>query len=138
MKPKKPARARPLTHKTPSPRSRGSGFDRLDPSQMGFAMPEWMAPSTGGIPTDAAPLPSPLPSESGFEPETRAPETRSVVEGMKVVCICKGIKKRVFWNALDAGMCSHEEINRHTGSGSGSCQGRRCGPRILDMLKRLS
>ncbi|WP_179138059.1 (2Fe-2S)-binding protein [Candidatus Entotheonella palauensis] len=94
-------------------------------------MPEWM--ETPAHPSDVAQPPSAMPTESHFEPETR-----SVVEGMKVVCICKGIKKRVFWNALDAGICTHADINRHTGSGSGSCQGRRCGPRILDMLKRLS
>jgi bacterioferritin-associated ferredoxin len=95
---------------------------------MGFAMPEWMdAPSEGG------------PSDGSFrtdEPSLES-ETRSVVEGMKVVCICKGIKKRAFWKAFDAGICTREDINRQTGSGSGSCQGRRCGPRILEMLKRL-
>ena len=99
---------------------------------MGFAMPEWMETSAEDLPSDGTQSESVLTAEAGLEPETR-----SVVEGMKVVCICKGIKKRAFWNALDAGMCTHEDINRHTGSGSGSCQGRRCGPRILDMLKRL-
>lgn len=133
MKPKKSNRSRPSAYKTSALRSRGSGFDSLAPSQMGFAMPKWMEAPAEPFPADGAPLTSALPSEPGVEPETR-----SVVEGMKVVCICKGIKKRVFWNALDAGICTHEEINRHTGSGSGSCQGRRCGPRILDMLKRLS
>jgi bacterioferritin-associated ferredoxin len=100
---------------------------------MGFAMPEWIETPADGLPSDEAIPQSALTAESGVEPETR-----SVVEGIKVVCICKGIKKRVFWKALDAGICTHEDINRHTGSGSGSCQGRRCGPRILDMLKRLS
>jgi bacterioferritin-associated ferredoxin len=99
---------------------------------MGFAMPEWMETPAEETPPEQILSQSTMTGESGIEPETR-----SVVEGMKVVCICKGIKKRVFWNAIDAGMCTHEDINRHTGSGSGSCQGRRCGPRILDMLKRL-
>ncbi len=128
MQPKKPTRLQPLTGQTGSRRSRGSGFDSLDPSNMGFAMPEWMdAPADGS------------PSDDSFctdEPSLES-ETRSVVEGMKVVCICKGIKKRAFWKALDAGLCTREDINQHTGSGSGSCQGRRCGPRILEMLKRL-
>jgi bacterioferritin-associated ferredoxin len=64
-----------------------------------------------------------------------AAESRTLVEGMKVVCICKGIKKRIFWQALDDGAQTKEEINRLTGSGNGSCQGRRCGPRILDLLR---
>lgn len=132
MKPKKPMRSQPLSGKAGSRRSRSSGFESLDPSHMGFAMPEWMDPAAEELPSDKALPQSAMTGEAGVEPETR-----SVVEGMKVVCICKGIKQRVFWNALDAGMCTHEDINRHTGSGSGSCQGRRCGPRILDMLKRL-
>jgi bacterioferritin-associated ferredoxin len=61
-----------------------------------------------------------------------------MLEGMKVVCICKGIKKSVFWKVLDAGAQSKDEINRLTGSGSGGCQGRRCGPRITEMLRDLS
>jgi bacterioferritin-associated ferredoxin len=56
---------------------------------------------------------------------------------MKVVCICKGIKKSVFWKVLDTGVRTKEEVNRLTGSGSGGCQGRRCGPRILEMLRNL-
>jgi bacterioferritin-associated ferredoxin len=61
-----------------------------------------------------------------------------MLEGMKVICICKGIKQRVFWQALDAGMRTKEDINDFTGSGSGGCQGRRCGPRIVEMLRNLS
>ncbi len=149
MKPKKPMGS--LSSKgnqngSRSSRSRGGGFERLDPSKMGFAMPEWMETPTHHEEPEGTRLDGPVPPELGtdessaeemFRPRDE-PETRSVVEGMKVVCICKGIKKRVFWKVLDAGICTHSDINRHTGSGSGNCQGRRCGPRILDMLKRLS
>jgi bacterioferritin-associated ferredoxin len=72
------------------------------------------------------------------DPAEPAAEPRTLVEGMKVVCICKGIKKRVFWKALDDGAQTKEEVNRMTGSGNGSCQGRRCGPRILDLLRKRS
>jgi bacterioferritin-associated ferredoxin len=66
------------------------------------------------------------------------PEARTLLEGMKVICICKGIKKSVFWKVLDTGVRTKEEVNCLTGSGSGGCQGRRCGPRILEMLRNLS
>jgi bacterioferritin-associated ferredoxin len=132
MKPKKSTRSLPSIGKAGARRSPSSGFEGLDPSQMGFDMPEWMETPAEVLPSEQILPKSTMAGGSGVEPETR-----SVVEGMKVVCICKGIKKRVFWNALDAGMCTHEDINRHTGSGSGSCQGRRCGPSILAMLKRL-
>jgi bacterioferritin-associated ferredoxin len=75
-------------------------------------------------------------SEVEPEPAVSAPpESRTLLEGMKVVCICKGIKKRIFWQALDDGAQTKDEVNRLTGSGSGGCQGRRCGPRILEMLR---
>ena len=79
-----------------------------------------------------------LPEAPTTDTPEAVPQARTVIEGMKVVCICKGIKKKVFWKALDDGVHTHDAINRATGSGSGSCQGRRCGPRILDMLRRLS
>lgn len=105
------------------------GFSGLDPSRMGFDMPDWLAES----PPDTSP-PAPQQDESATPQETST-QSRSLLEGMKVVCICKGIKKRVFWDALDDGAQTKEDVNRVTGSGSGSCQGRRCGPRILDMLR---
>jgi bacterioferritin-associated ferredoxin len=117
------------------------GFADLDPSRLGLGTPDWLEPSAPTPPADSAPC------TGGDTPSTRAPQAfeqgraaepasapRTLMEGMKVVCICKGIKKRVFWKALDDGAQTKDEINRLTGSGSGSCQGRRCGPRILDLL----
>lgn len=112
---------------------RPQGFTGLDPAKMGFEVPSWLDESVNA---DTSAETSSLLRQDGAASEVS--QVRTVVEGMKVVCICKGIRKRVFWRALDEGMCTKEEINRHTGSGSGSCQGRRCGPRILDMLRRLS
>jgi bacterioferritin-associated ferredoxin len=105
--------------------------------------PAWLEPSTPPpvTPADTSPLPNAETPASAVPPagasglEAGAAEPRTLVEGMKVVCICKGIKKRVFWKALDDGAQTKEEVNRATGSGTGSCQGRRCGPRILDLLR---
>jgi bacterioferritin-associated ferredoxin len=132
---------------TGSSRQKQGGFADLDPSKMGLDVPDWMDAS---VPSDerlATPRESGLgasePAPRFTPPEEEAPvkhdpSSRSIVEGMKVVCICKGIKKRVFWKALDEGLCTKEDINRCTGSGSGSCQGRRCGPRILDMIRNFT
>lgn len=96
---------------------------------MGLDMPDWLA-------ADCSSSPSPQPSAQTARPEAESsPPPRTVLEGMKVVCICKGIKKRIFWQALDAGAQTKEEVNHATGSGSGGCQGRRCGPRIMEMLR---
>lgn len=123
------------------------GFGELDPAQMGLGMPDWMtSPSpTPAIPSKPSVFFPPdgeeAPQESGAEmantPEA-LPPARTVIEGMKVVCICKGIPKKVFWKALDNGMQTREDINRFTGSGSGACAGRRCGPHIIEMLRLRS
>jgi len=128
------------------PEKKTRGFAGLDPSRLGLGTPEWLEPSA---PPSSPPIDTPprtvvdTPSSQSslreveqspaIEPST---EPRTLVEGLKVVCICKGIKKRVFWKALDDGAQTKEEINRMTGSGSGGCQGRRCGPRILEMLRK--
>jgi len=122
------------------------GFAGLDPAKMGLEGPDWLAPPLAlpETPTEPALHPEadmlcPAPSRcSESDPATAAPlPARTLLEGMKVVCICKGIKKSVFWKVLDAGVRTKEEINCLTGSGSGGCRGRRCGPRIIEMLRDL-
>lgn len=128
-------------------RPKQGGFADLDPSKIGLDVPDWMDSSVPSDETFATPQGSGLgdsePAPRFTPPEEEVPakhdsSSRSIVEGMKVVCICKGIKTRVFWKALDEGLCTKEDINRCTGSGSGSCQGRRCGPRILDMIRNFT
>jgi bacterioferritin-associated ferredoxin len=114
---------------------KSKGFAGLDPTKLGLEAPGWLSSSQplGPSPESA------LPSEAAIELASDVPpEARTLLEGMKVVCICKGIKKSVFWKILDTGVRTKEEVNRLTGSGSGGCQGRRCGPRILEMLRNLS
>ncbi len=130
----------------PSSTPQQTGLGKRDPATMGFDLPDWL---------DASSVPAPLSGPASFLagdgglPEVDPlsadegctdtdSQSRTVMEGMKVVCICKGIRKRVFWRALDEGMRTKEDINRCTGSGSGGCQGRRCGPRIVAMLRHLS
>ena len=50
------------------------------------------------------------------------------------VCICKGLPRKIFIAAIKAGALSLQEINRIVGSGSGDCNGERCGPKIEKLL----
>jgi bacterioferritin-associated ferredoxin len=50
------------------------------------------------------------------------------------VCICKGIPRKRFIAAMEAGALSLQKINRAVGSGSGDCKGERCGPSIEKLL----
>jgi len=52
----------------------------------------------------------------------------------ETICICKGISRKRFIEAIKKGATSLQEINRLLGSGSGDCKGERCGPRIERLL----
>ena len=54
----------------------------------------------------------------------------------KVVCICKGINLGRVLKAME-GSETVADVNRKCGSGSGGCQGERCGPRIKLLLKKM-
>ena len=114
------------------------GFAGLDPATLGLEGPDWLSPSRALTDTSTEPSVYPDAERPESSPAAESPPARTLLEGMKVVCICKGIKKSVFWKVLDAGVCTKEEINHLTGSGSGGCQGRRCGPRITEMLRDLA
>jgi bacterioferritin-associated ferredoxin len=98
---------------------------------MGLEMPDWLNEATEGE-VDAE-----RPRRDNGSSDAPASSARTLLEGMKVVCICKGIKMRTFWRAMDDGAQTHEQIDQATGSGSGQCEGRRCGPRIVEMLRNL-
>ena len=51
------------------------------------------------------------------------------------VCICKGIPRKTFIKAINAGALTIQDVNRIVGSGSGDCNGERCGPKIEQLLK---
>ncbi len=57
-----------------------------------------------------------------------------ILDGLKAICICKGIRKKVFLQHIAAGLTTVEELKEATGAGTGPCGGRRCTPRIEEML----
>lgn len=59
----------------------------------------------------------------------------SITDGLKTICICKGIRKKSFSKKIAAGLNTIEELRKATGAGSGSCKGKRCTPRITKLLK---
>ena len=54
------------------------------------------------------------------------------------VCICQGIPRKRFIEAIRSGARSLEEVNRRVGSGIGECKGDRCGPKIEGLLKEFA
>ncbi len=53
----------------------------------------------------------------------------------KKVCLCKGIPRKRFVGAIKSGASSLITVNKAVGSGSGNCEGTRCGPVIEQLLK---
>lgn len=62
------------------------------------------------------------------------PNISEIVDNMKVVCQCNSIKKATYKKLIAQGMKSLDELQKTTGAGSGECGGKRCGPRLLEML----
>ncbi len=62
---------------------------------------------------------------------------QQIIDGLKLVCQCKGIRKSVFLEHIKAGLKTVDDLKKATGAGKGSCKGKRCTPRIAEMLKSL-
>jgi len=50
------------------------------------------------------------------------------------ICICKGIPRKRFMDAIKKGATSLQELNRILGSGNGDCKGERCAPGIERLI----
>jgi NAD(P)H-nitrite reductase large subunit len=64
-------------------------------------------------------------------------DDRKIIEGLKPVCRCNGINRRTLLKHIDAGVHTLKGLQEATGAGSGSCRGKGCTARILDLLKSL-
>ena len=69
------------------------------------------------------------------EDEEKARQEQIAKQLARVVCICKGINLRKVLAGLD-GSETVADVNAKVGTGSGGCQGERCGPRIKALLEK--
>lgn len=58
-----------------------------------------------------------------------------ILDKLTKTCTCRQISRASIKKAIQNGCSTVEEVNRVTGSGSGACKGRNCGPRIQTLLK---
>lgn len=61
-----------------------------------------------------------------------------IIDNLKIICQCKGIKKGRFKKLIEDGVRSAAGLRSATGAGSGSCGGKRCGPRIDAMIAQMA
>lgn len=57
-----------------------------------------------------------------------------IIDGLKTVCRCRGIRKRRILDHIAAGHTSLDALQRMTGAGFGECGGKQCAPRIEALL----
>ena len=62
-------------------------------------------------------------------------DEKNIIDGLKSVCQCQGINQKVFLAHIASGMKTVAGLQKVTGAGSGSCQGKQCTPRIEHLLQ---
>ncbi len=65
-------------------------------------------------------------------PQNREQE---IIEGLKVVCKCRNVKKSALLKHIRSGARSLEELKKLTGAGTGTCKGKECLLKIEEILK---
>jgi len=60
---------------------------------------------------------------------------QDIIDKHTKVCICKVINKSTMKKVIAGGADTLEKVQKATSAGSGSCGGRRCTPKILDLLE---
>lgn len=61
---------------------------------------------------------------------------QEIMDKLTKVCICKSIPRSVFKKAIAEGNDTLEGLRKATGAGSGPCGGRRCTPKILELIEQ--
>lgn len=60
-----------------------------------------------------------------------------ILDKITKVCLCKGISRASIKKAILNGAKTIEEVRKATGAGSGPCGGKRCTPKIEELLEQL-
>lgn len=64
-----------------------------------------------------------------------AEANQDMIDKYTKVCICKAISKSTMKKTIENGADTLEKVQKATTAGSGSCGGRRCTPKILELLE---
>lgn len=59
-----------------------------------------------------------------------------IMDKLTKVCLCKGIPRSTIKKAILEGADTLEKVQKKTGTGSGGCGGKRCTPKILELLEQ--
>ena len=57
-----------------------------------------------------------------------------IMDKLTKTCVCKAISNAVIKKAIANGANTVEKVQKATGAGSGACGGKRCIPKIVELL----
>lgn len=60
---------------------------------------------------------------------------QEILDKLTKVCICKAISRASIKKIIAGGAGTLEEVQQECGAGSGPCGGRRCTPKIKELLE---
>lgn len=60
----------------------------------------------------------------------------AIMDKLTKVCLCKAISRAAIKKAIEGGAKNVEEVQKKTGAGCGSCKGRRCTPKIEELIRK--
>lgn len=60
----------------------------------------------------------------------------AILDKLTKTCTCKAITRAKIKEAIKNGASTLAEVQKATGAGSGSCKGKNCSPRIMELLKQ--
>ena len=58
-----------------------------------------------------------------------------ILDKITKVCLCKAISRLKIKDAIRSGNLTVDDVKKSTGAGSGSCSGKRCTPKIENLIK---
>ena len=59
---------------------------------------------------------------------------QEILDKLTKVCLCKAIPRSKIKYAIKNGAYTVQEVQKATGAGSGGCCGRRCTPKIQELI----
>jgi NAD(P)H-nitrite reductase large subunit len=64
-------------------------------------------------------------------------DEQEIIDGLKIVCKCRSIRKSVFLKNIKAGIHTVAALKKATGAGTGTCKGKECTPKIEALLREV-
>lgn len=64
-------------------------------------------------------------------------ENEEIMDKLTKVCLCKAVNRSTIKKAIRNGADTLEKVFEETNTGDGSCRGKRCGPKIQEMLEEM-